>query len=1375
LLRTTEQCAILGAVVEPLSELIGHSASIVAVREQVGRLLRTWSGARRPPPVLIQGETGTGKGLLARAIHRASPRASAPFVDINCAAVPETLLEAELFGYERGAFTDAKQSKPGLFLLAHRGTLFLDEVALMPPPLQAKLLSVLEERAVRRLGGTRAEPVDVWVIAATNEDLAQALRARRFRDDLYHRLAVVSLSLPPLRARGEDIVLLAEHFLAGACRDYGLGGKTFTSDARGALVSYPWPGNIRELSNVIERAALLADTMTLDATHLALAPDAPGPSAPASEETSGAGAGTTMPLARSSRDAMQEHLERVLAQTGWNISRTAALLGVSRNTVMARIARFGLRGPRKAGGAAVSPPVDAVNVERAPVAPPRAAPSPGPAHWERRRLTFVRVLFPARADDEVEPSVARHLEVAADKFRAFGARVEGGGPSLLLAVFGLDERDEPAVLAGHGALVVRNAARHGAEDGDAPALRIGLHTVELFVRAGTAAPTIDADGSREAWNAVAEAMKVGSPGSIVATASAAALLRRRFALVPLGPAAAAYRVDGLGRTDVIASAPRTLFVGRREELALLQSRLAAAIEGRGQVVNLVADAGMGKSRLVLELAAGVHLGRARYVEGRCLPSEVQTPFAPLLQILRTFAGVTESDASDAIRAKVAAALSQRGVDDADVLGDLVRLLDATVAAPPSSVGPGARPRLFAAIRRMLAAEAARAPLLLIVEDLHWIDPSSEECLSTLVDAIHDLRILLIASHRPDYRAPWASSSHVVALALSPLSDEESLAVIRAVVPAGAGSAAAEAGITGRAEGNPLFLEELSRGVVEVRDVRLPATVDDAISGRLARLGPRPRRVMSVLAVIGRDATAALARTVLELSDDVLQSTVEQLRRADFLHETSVDGEPGFTFRHALVQEATYARVPAAERRALHVRVLDAMERLYPDRDVEHVERLVHHAVRGEVWDQAVAYLRQAGVKALTRAAYREAKDCFEQALVALAHLSESRETREHAIDARFELRAALIALGEFERIVGCLRDAEDLAQVLGDQRRLGQVSVYLCHILFITGHPVEALGIGERARSIAESLGDVPLRVTGMQALGAACLELGDYRKAEALFRTMLPLIDSDHSRDRFGGSGFPTVMARAFLAWILGDLGSFAEGTVRGEEAIRLAESLDDPYSLAFASWAFASLRIAKGDLRDAEGLLRRGLAVTHEWNMPYFSAIHSGNLGYVYALQGRPGEGIPLLEHALSVMEGMRGRFALSLYLALLSEAYVLADPRGRIEDALTAARRAVTLAREGGQRNAEARALRILGDAVARGDSPEDAECHYRDAHALADELGMRPLVAHCHLAMGTMYARVGKRREAHERLAAATAMYREMDMRFWSERAEAAVTD
>jgi DNA-binding NtrC family response regulator len=321
----------------PLAALLGDSPGMTALRESATRLLQRPSDRGRLPPLLIQGETGVGKGLLARTLHDDGPRAGQAFVDVNCAAIPETLLEAELFGFERGAFTDARQPKAGLFQMANRGTLFLDEVALLSDGLQAKLLKVLEDRAVRRLGATRTEPVDVWIITASNEDLATAVRARRFREDLYHRLAVVTLRLPPLRERGADVVRLAEHFLAAACAEYGLAAKSLAPDARVALGEYAWPGNVRELINTMERVALLVDAPVVTAAMLDLSTEAGAVEQPVAPSAPSRALEATLGAVERTR------LLEALDDTFWNVTRAARQLGISRDTLRYRIAKHRLR------------------------------------------------------------------------------------------------------------------------------------------------------------------------------------------------------------------------------------------------------------------------------------------------------------------------------------------------------------------------------------------------------------------------------------------------------------------------------------------------------------------------------------------------------------------------------------------------------------------------------------------------------------------------------------------------------------------------------------------------------------------------------------------------------------------------------------------------------------------------------------------------------------------------------------------------------------------------------------------------------------------------------------------------------------------------
>jgi DNA-binding NtrC family response regulator len=324
------------ALVEAGTEsVVGASPAMRGVMERA----REIAALDDTPPVLITGETGTGKGLIARTIHGLGPRASKPFIDINCTALPATLMEAELFGYERGAFTDAKESKLGLFEAAEGGFLFLDEVGDLELSLQGKLLRAIEERVVRRVGGIRDRKVNVRIIAATNRDLDRDVGGERFRRDLFYRLAVLVLPLPPLRERGDDVILLAERFLAQTAAKYRRSVKRFAASAVEALRSYPWPGNVRELSHVIERAVLWSRDGELTAEHLGLTrPPEPAPAA-----APAAPAATALPPRGLTLDQWERAaLEEALKECGGNQTRAAQRLGISRDTLRYRIKKYGL-------------------------------------------------------------------------------------------------------------------------------------------------------------------------------------------------------------------------------------------------------------------------------------------------------------------------------------------------------------------------------------------------------------------------------------------------------------------------------------------------------------------------------------------------------------------------------------------------------------------------------------------------------------------------------------------------------------------------------------------------------------------------------------------------------------------------------------------------------------------------------------------------------------------------------------------------------------------------------------------------------------------------------------------------------------------------
>ncbi len=303
------------------SELLGEAPALL---DAIDRAAKVIPGAQAT--VLITGETGTGKELIARAIHRNGPRADAPFVAVNCSAIPGTLLESELFGHEKGAFTDARSAKPGLFEVADGGTLFLDEVAILPLELQSKLLRALETREVRRVGGIRDKQVDVRIIAAANVDLERAVEDGSFREDFYYRLAVVPIHLPPLRERGDDVLLLARHFLSDLAGDYGMSAPELTSATITELRRHRWPGNVRELRNAIERGLLLSGGGPLHPDHLALPLSGSRPA-----PTPGGEAEAALPFPATLGEVERAAARAMVAWCDGNKARAARRLGIARS------------------------------------------------------------------------------------------------------------------------------------------------------------------------------------------------------------------------------------------------------------------------------------------------------------------------------------------------------------------------------------------------------------------------------------------------------------------------------------------------------------------------------------------------------------------------------------------------------------------------------------------------------------------------------------------------------------------------------------------------------------------------------------------------------------------------------------------------------------------------------------------------------------------------------------------------------------------------------------------------------------------------------------------------------------------------------------
>jgi DNA-binding NtrC family response regulator/tetratricopeptide (TPR) repeat protein len=1339
----------------PLDALRGESRPMVAIRTEVERLLARQTRARRQPPVLILGETGTGKGLLARSIHQAGPRRDGPFVGVNCAAIPETLLEAELFGYERGAFTDARQAKPGLFQTAHGGTLFLDEIGLLPAALQGKLLTVLEDRAVRRLGSTRPQAVDVALVAATSVDLKRAIGEGRFREDLYHRLAVISLELPPLRSRGSDIGSLADFFLASACADYGLAPRTLAADARDLLSAYRWPGNVRELANAIERVVLLsdADEITAEMLDFLTEDTHTGESVHPAEARDAASAGSL-------DDALRARIETALRHSGGNIRRTASALGISRNTLRARMGRYGLR---HHDASPVSP-------ERHPaesLSKPRAAAS---VQWERRHLAFLRARL--LSSSSVEGS--RALEVTVEKVRSFGGRLEDSSPTGVVGVFGLEPVDNAPSHAALAALAIQRATADAHAVGERAAVVVAIHCADHLVRRDESGLQIGVDGKAGTWSTLETLVAGDRRDAIVVSSAAVPFLTRRFVLERLrdveGDVWMVHRREG-----ALAAGSTTRFVGRAAELEALRRAHARAERSEGQIVGIVGEAGVGKSRLLYEAVRQLQGWLVLACGGA--PYAKNTPYFPLVEILKSYCQIQDTDTASEVRERAARKLPAGAGDPVRLLPPILDLLgvlpteDAFHLVDP----PQRRQRIHDAIKQVLLAASTEQPLCLIVEDLHWIDAHTQAVVDLLTERIVGSRVLFLVNYRPEYQHKWGSRSNYTQVRLDPFPTEEVEELLIALLGSDPSLDAVKQMLRTRTEGNPFFIEECARALAETQSligevsqyrlgtssqhVSLPLTVQAVIATRMNRLSSDERNLLQSAAVIGKDVRVGILRSLAGVSDKAFDAVLKSLRRAEFMYETRAYPDLEYTFKHVLTHEVVYDSLFPETRRELHARIVEGIERLYWhrllehaerrahhaesgevwDKAAEHVERLAYHAVRGEAWDKALRYCWRAGAKAAGRMANREAVAFFEQALATLPHLPETRETRQHGIDLLIDLRSSLQVLGELSRCLDCLRRAETLAEALGDRPRLVEIAAMLTAYFWDVAEQDRALEAARRIVALSIDLNDPSRQARGRHQVGRIHHVMGDYRLAIDVLRESLKgYAPREESRPRL--NSVPSVNSRANLALCLAEVGEFAEAVVRGEEAHQIAEEIDHPYSRIVACVGLGGVWLRRADIERAVMVLASGFRLCEEIGIPVLFPWIAAPWAYASGLSGRLAEARPLLEQAVERAAAMRLLVYQSQRIAWLSEISLLS---GRLDDARQLAANALDLARAHKERGHEAWALRLLGKICADLDRSRvaQAEGFYRQALTIAEELAMRPLQADCHLALSRLHRRAG----------------------------------
>ncbi len=823
------------------------------------------------------------------------------------------------------------------------------------------------------------------------------------------------------------------------------------------------------------------------------------------------------------------------------------------------------------------------------------------------------------------------------------------------------------------------------------------------------------------------------------------LLQQKPTRAPIVNALTVEPADASSRAPVAEAA----MIGRASELARLREALDHARAGHGLVAAVMGEGGIGKTRLLSELIATAEAQGVRVVVGRSYESEQILPFGPWVDAFRTARATDELQAmAPAQRAELAHLLP-------DVAG-----ADVTV-----STGAPDFLKVFESVSLAVAVLATPRPLLLAVEDVHWADEMSQRLLAFVGRRLAALPVLIVATARDEELADapllrrildeLGREQRLISLTLSGLSRNDTLALVYTLARAGTDAATlAHLGEVAweASAGNPFVVVETVRS--QTQGVGRSNAVRQLVTTRLERLSERARLLTTVAAVIGREFEFALLQRAADVDEPEAADAMEELVRRRVLQGV---GER-FDFTHDRLRDVVAADVLAPRRRVLHRRVAEAIIALYADDLERQALALGRHYEAAEMWPEALEYLRRAAARAFAQSAYRESASCFEAALRCAARLPPAKPTLDLMLDMQLQLRSALWPLADFERIAAVLGEAERLATALDDRQRLGRTIATRSVLHWISGDSQAAHRFAEKARDMATSTKDEPLRLMSNYYLGLARYLLADYRGAEAAYLENVQVPESSDA-NRLGASS-TLLLSRAWLVLPLAERGDFAAALDHGRTALDQADAVRDLYGAVSAGYSLAYVHVLKGEPTAAIPLLERSLASCREREFGVWMPQILGCLGHAHALNGRVEEGLALLTEAIAAYDATHAWPFRALFTAYRAAACLRA---GRRSDALALGREALALAREHHERGHEAWALRVLGEVVAESDATL-AERHYRDALTIASELGMRPLAAHCHLGLGKLGVR--------DHLTMAAAIYAELGMDMWLARVEGA---
>jgi len=948
-----------------------------------------------------------------------------------------------------------------------------------------------------------------------------------------------------------------------------------------------------------------------------------------------------------------------------------------------------------------------------------------------------------------------------------------GGEGMLL-VFGAPvAQEDHAQRAVWAALGLRQhlAGQPGARaHADAAALqvRMGLHTGRAAVDASGAAHEVSAMLVSETVTWAMALQERARPGTILCSATTAGLVQRvvRLQAMPLvpvdgpSPPQRAYKVLGQRRQRAPAGSyparTGTPFVGRARELATLHDVWTGVCEGQGHVVGVVGEPGMGKSRLVAEFRASLRQTPHTYVQGHCVSFGPAMAYGPVLTLLRHACGIAESDRPTLVAAKVQRRLHEVGLDPAVAAPYLLHLLGSASESEQLAGLSSAeyQASTFAVLVQLSLYSSRQDPLVIEVEDLHWVDATSEAWLAALAERLAGARILLLVTFRPGYQPRWMGKSYATQVALSRLTPHDSAQVVQALLPTPQMSTALLHEIVTKANGNPFFLEALTRSVAEQGTPQpppaLPDTVHAVLTARLDRLTPAAKRVLQMAAVIGKEVPCALLAALTGLSREALAEILAQLQAAELLHETCLVPESVYTFKHVLIQETAYQALLESSRRQYHLQIAQILAERFASTAAQQPAWLAHHYTEAGCPEPAVPYWQQAGQHAVDRAAHTEAMAHFTQALTLLRTLpmTPARARRELTLQCSLGVQLATrgAATPEVERTYA---RALELCQQMGNAEALFPVLYGLSRLYKKRGQLQRARDLGEQLLVLAQQHGEAALLLRGHYALGDALLWLGEFPAARVHLEQGIAVYDpQQHDTHDLLYEADPWLGCLGALSVTLWCLGYPDQAQQRSAAALALAHELAHPYSLArvLVDAAYLDWFCREWSRLQERAEALRTLAAAHGFAELYARATYRYGLALVK--QGQLAEGLAQFHASVEALQGMQSGDAQAFRLTQLAELYrYMGQPEAGLQ-AMAAAMAADTEARF-----AAAERSTIKGELLLLLPCPDthQVESCFQQALATARRQQAKMFELRAALCLGRLWQHQGKRDAARQLLA------------------------